>query len=163
MHRTAQKNWFWGTVLTAGLLSSIFVAPIVADDFPEGDGKALIMRSCGNCHPTDQIARQRKTEDQWQATVVRMQGRGASVSSPEADVVIKYLAKNFLKVEDTSKINVNKADAKTIATLGFTPEEADKIVDYRDRKGEFKEWGDLLQIYGVSGAKVEAAKDKMTF
>jgi competence ComEA-like helix-hairpin-helix protein len=163
MHRTSQKNWFWGCFLTTGVLASVFVAPIIADDFPEGDGKVLIMRSCGACHPTDQIARQRKTEDQWQSTVVRMQGRGASVNSAEADVVIKYLAKNFAKVEDTSKVNVNKADAKALVALGFTSDEADKIVDYRERKGEFREWGDLLQIYGVSGAKVEAVKDKITF
>jgi competence ComEA-like helix-hairpin-helix protein len=148
------------------LFSSLFITiPVQAQDpLPEGEAKVVLNRSCNRCHPADQVSRQRKTEDQWQATVVRMQGRGADISTPEVDTVVKYLVKNFGKVEDTTKVNVNKASSEDlVAKLGFSKDEADAIVDYRDRKGDFREWGELLQIYGVSGEKVQAAKDKMTF
>ena len=147
----------------AAVLVLVAAAPAGAQDFPEGAGKTLIMRSCGQCHPTDQIARQKKTEQDWQSTVVRMAGRGAKVTSEESDTIIKYLAANFAKVEDASKVNINKADVKALVGLGFTDKEADAIVDYRTRHGDFRSWADLLQIYGVDGEKAEAAQGKMAF
>ena len=148
--------------LFAGAL--VCTLPALAQDaFPEGAGKTLIMRSCGSCHPTDQIARQKKTETDWQATVVRMAGRGAKVSSEETDTIVKYLAANFAKVEDTTKTNVNKAAAKDLVAIGFTDKEADAIIEYRARHGEFRQWADLLQIYGVDGEKAESLQEKMTF
>jgi competence ComEA-like helix-hairpin-helix protein len=150
----------------AALFVSLMMAmapAIGAEDFPDGDGKTLILRSCGQCHSTDQIARQRKSEADWQATVVRMVGRGAKVSTDESNTIIKYLSTSFLKVEDKSKVNVNKATAADLLTLAFTQKEADAIIDYRTRHGDFRVWGDLLQIYGVDGEKAEAAQDKMTF
>lgn len=153
----------WAGGVCALALASISAVPARADDFPEGDGKVIIMRACNVCHGTEQISHQRKDEEGWQATVVRMQGKGASVSSAEADTVVKYLAKSFPKIVDDTKVNINKADSKTIQTLGFTADEADKIVDYRDRHGDFRDWHDLLQIYGVEGEKVEKIQDKITF
>jgi competence ComEA-like helix-hairpin-helix protein len=164
MYQISNNNLLCGIVLSGLVLGSLLVAPLQAqEEFPEGEGKAIVTRSCGVCHGIDQIARQRKTENEWQATVVRMQGRGAAVTGPEADALVKYLFKSFPRVEDTTKVNVNKATAKQLEELGFTAEEAEKIVDYRERKGDFREWGDLLQIYGVPGQKVEAVKDKITF
>ena len=134
-----------------------------AEDFPDGAGKVIIMRSCGSCHSTDQIARQKKSEDDWQATVVRMAGRGAAVTTDEVNTVVKYLATNFAKVVDASKVNVNKASAPQLVSLGFTDSEAAAILEYKGRHGDFRQWADLLQIYGVDGEKAEAAKDKMEF
>jgi competence protein ComEA len=71
--------------------------------------------------------------------------------------------RNFGREEDTSKVNVNKASADEIVTLGLTKEEAAAVIGYRDKHGDFREWGDMLVIYGVDGRKIEAAKDKMTF
>ena len=98
------------------LLSLLAVATVTAraEDFPDGPGKVIIMRACGKCHSTDQIARQQKTEENWQATVVRMAGRGADVSTDDVNVLVKYLSANFLKLADASKVNVNKASAKDL-------------------------------------------------
>ena len=161
--QTNAHQLVWGCALAVLIVCPLLVAPIGAQDFPEGDGKPIILRACGVCHTTDQIARQRKTEEQWQSTVARMQGRGAAITGAEAETLVKYLFKSFAKLEDATKVNVNTATAKQIEELGFSADEAEKIVDYRVRRGKFREWGDLLQIYGVPGAKVEAAKDKMTF
>ena len=80
------------------------------------------------------------------------------------ETVVDYLAKNFLKVDDPGKLNVNKASAKEIETaLGLRPKEAEAIVAYRDKHGSFRAVGDLYIIYGLDGTKIEAQKDKIGF
>ncbi len=41
--------------------------------------------------------------------------------------------------------------------------EAEAIVNDRERRGSFRTWGDLLVIYGVDGAKIEAVRDQRSF
>ena len=102
--------------------------------------------------------------DEWTAIVTRMGARAKSATQPELEIVAKYLAASFPKVEDATKVNVNKAGAKEIADgLGLTEQEADLIVEFRTKHGSFREWGDLLIIYGLNGRKVQAAKDRMSF
>jgi DNA uptake protein ComE-like DNA-binding protein len=157
------QSWIIGGVMPLVSLLALSAVTARADDFPEGPGKVIIMRACGQCHSTDQIARQQKSEDDWQATVVRMAGRGAAVTTDEVTVVVKYLATNFKKVDDASKTNVNKATAAQLVSLGFTDTEAAAIIDYKTRHGDFRQWADMLQIYGVDGEKCESLKDKMEF
>jgi competence protein ComEA len=67
-------------------------------------------------------------------------------------------------VEDSTKIKIHKASAQEIATgLALTNEEAEAVVKYRERHGDYHAWGDLLIIYGVDGKKIAAAKDKISF
>jgi competence protein ComEA len=78
--------------------------------------------------------------------------------------VAAYMAKYFGKEEDTSKLNMNKAKAgEIVAAIGLTPEEANALVTYREKHGDYREWGEMLVVYGVDGRKLEAAKDKMSF
>ena len=96
--------------------------------------------------------------------MIRMGQRVRSATKEELETVQKYLAANYPKLEDATRLNINKAAAKDIEErLGLTSDEARAIVDYRQRHGEFREWGELLAIYGVDGRKVEAIKDKMSF
>lgn len=93
-----------------------------------------------------------------------MGDRGARATTQELDKVAAYLYRNFPKVEETGKINANKASAKEIETgLGLTAAEGEAVVKYRERHGDFRVRGDLLVIYGVDGRKIEAAQDRMTF
>ena len=62
------------------------------------------------------------------------------------------------------KINVNHASAKELEQgLDLTAKEAEAIVRYRERHGDFRAIGDLFVIYGVDGRKIEAAKHKISF
>ncbi|MBV9771018.1 MAG: helix-hairpin-helix domain-containing protein [Bryobacterales bacterium] len=143
-----------------GLLSPL----IRADDLPEGKGKELILRACIGCHKADELAVYRFTKDDYHTIVYRMGDRGAQATRAELDVIADYLFANFPKIEDTTKINVNKATADEIAAgLGLTKEEAEAVVKYRERHGDYHAWGDLLIIYGVDGKKIAAAKDKISF
>ncbi len=93
-----------------------------------------------------------------------MATKGVPGTAEQFDAIAAYMAKNFGKTEDATKINVNKAKADDLEkVIGLTPDEAKALIGFRDRHGDFREWGDMLVIYGVDGAKIEAAKDKMSF
>jgi competence ComEA-like helix-hairpin-helix protein len=135
-----------------------------AELLPEGAGKQIILRECTACHPPDHFTQYRHTGEEWQAIVVRMGTRVRSATRDELETIQKYLAANFPKVEDATKLNINRASAQELeAHLSLTPAEAEAIVKYRQQHGTFREWGELLAIYGVDGFKIEAAKDRMSF
>src|SRR5689334_20004651 len=101
---------------------------------PEGPAKQIILRECTTCHLPDHFTKYRHSNEEWQAIVIRMAPRTRSITKEETDTVLKYLATNFPKVEDSTKLNVNKATADDIVTrLGLAPEEAKAIIDYRQR------------------------------
>lgn len=135
-----------------------------AADLPEGPGRDLLIRTCTGCHTPESFASYRFTKEEYHAIVYRMAARGAQATDPELDQIAGYLAKNFLKMEDPNKLNINKATAKELETrLGLPANEARAVVSYRERHGDFHAIGDLYVIYGVDGAKIQAARDKISF
>jgi competence protein ComEA len=147
-------------IIFAGMLS----ASARADDLPDGKGKDLILRACVGCHKAHELTAYRFSKDEYQTIVYRMGDRVAQASRAELDVIAAYMFENFPKVEDATKINVNKATAEQIAEgLALTQDEAEAVVKYRERHGDFHAWGELLIIYGVDGKKIAAAKDKISF
>jgi len=140
------------------------VAPAAAADLPAGTGRELLIRACVGCHKTEEFAGYRHTRDEYRSIVHRMGDRGAPASAKELDEIADYLATNFPKVEDPSKINVNKASAQELEQrLDLTAKEAEAVVSYRERHGDFRAIGDLFIIYGVDGRKIQAAKEKISF
>jgi competence protein ComEA len=133
-------------------------------ELPDGPGKPIILRECVGCHNPTAFSTYQHTPEEWTAIVTRMGARARSATQPELETVAKYLAASFPKVEDSSKVNVNKAAAREIAErLGLTEQEAEAVVEFRTKHGNFREWGDLLIIYGVNGRKIQAARDRMSF
>ena|SRR5581483_3719856 len=133
-------------------------------ELPAGPGRELLIRACTGCHKAEEFAAYRHTRDEYRSIVKRMGDRGAQASAKELDQIADYLANNFLKVEDPSKVNVNRATAKELETrLELTAKEAEAIVSYREQHGDFRALGDLYVIYGVDGRKIQAAKDKISF
>ncbi len=151
--------------LTAILPVLLLASPALAQkDFPEAPAKEYVNRICLQCHPPAQLLNQKRTEADWKKTVARMATKGVPGTPEQFDAIAAYMAKNFGKEEDTSRLNMNKAGAdELVKVIGLTPEEAKALVAFRDKHGDFREWGDMLVIYGVDGLKIEAAKDKMTF
>ena len=133
-------------------------------DLPDGKGKELIEHACVGCHKAEELTVYRFTKDEYQTIVYRMGDRGAQATRAELDIIAAYMFEHFPKIEDSTKINVNKASAQEIAAgLALTIEEAEAVVKYRERHGDYHAWGDLLIIYGVDGKKIAAAKDKIGF
>ena len=146
------------------LSALVLIAPLyAAEELPEGAGKEVIARHCSGCHQGPALSRYQKTRDDWDSIVTRM-GQRTSATRDELNTLTDYLAANFPKLDDPTKVNMNKADAKEMVDrLTLTAKEAEAIVAYRERRGNFRVWGDLLVIYGVDGGKVEALQEKMSF
>ena len=147
------------------LLIPLLLTPFAcAADLPEGPGRDLPIRTCTGCHKAESFAAYRFTKEDYHSIVYRMAERGAQATDKELDQIAEYLAKNFLKVEDPTKVNLNKATANEMQTrLGLPAKEAEAIVAYRERNGDFHAIGDLYVIYGVDGKKLEAVKDRVSF
>ena len=142
------------------ILCSALISPVLAQtDFPEGPAKEYVTKICLQCHETSMLVSQRKSESDWKQTVARMALKGIPGTTEQYDVIAGYMAKNFAKKDDTSKINMNKATAdEIVAAIGLTPDEAKALVTYREKHGDYREWGEMLVVYGVDGRKPEAKK-----
>jgi mono/diheme cytochrome c family protein len=144
--------------------SPVTAGGVAGMKLPDGSGKEVILKACSACHIPDSFVNYRHTPDEWQSIIARMSQRvAASTTKADIENVLKYLTANFPKTEDASKVNMNKATAKEIQAIGFTPEETEAIIDFRKAHGDFREWGEMLVIYGVDGRKVDALKDHMSF
>lgn len=57
-------------------------------------------------------------------------------------------------------ININSADAETLATLnGIGPSRADAIIAWRDANGEFASVDQLVEVRGIGAATIEANRE----
>jgi competence protein ComEA len=64
---------------------------------------------------------------------------------------------------DAEKININAADVKVLDTLpGIGPSLAKKIVEYREKKGDFRSVEDLKKVPGITDAKFVKLKERIT-
>src|ERR1043165_8085781 len=98
---------------------------------PPGKGKAIVARTCVNCHALKVVTSKRATKEQWSTLVDQMVSRGADLSDEEIEVVVNYLSKNFaLKIvpavpakknflaqQDLESVNVNQASANELAAV----------------------------------------------
>jgi competence ComEA-like helix-hairpin-helix protein len=134
---------------------------------PDGPGKQFILMQCTACHQPDHFTKYHHSADEWQVIIARMGTRLPGATKPDLDAVLQYFVTNYPKVEapvDANKVNMNKAPAAEIAArLELTASEAEAIVHYRETHGDFKEWRDMLIIYGVDGKKIQARQEKMAF
>ena len=67
------------------------------DKFPDGSGKAVLMKVCTQCHSADPIATLQRTRDEWKDTIDAMKGYGAEASDEDLGIILDYLVKNFGK------------------------------------------------------------------
>jgi hypothetical protein len=70
------------------------------DQFPEGPGKATLIKVCSQCHALDPIATLRYSKDEWKDLVDDMKGKGAEATDEECNAIVEYLFKNFGKREE---------------------------------------------------------------
>lgn len=63
---------------------------------------------------------------------------------------------------DAGKINLNKATAAELSQLkGIGMKYAERIVQYRDKNGPFKNVEDLLNVQGIGPKTLEKNKDRI--
>lgn len=62
----------------------------------------------------------------------------------------------------TEKININQADADTLATVkGLGSKKAEAIVAYREANGDFKSVDDLANVKGIGAKRLAKIKSNL--
>ena len=95
--------------------------------------------------------------------VVRLAGRSSQAQVP---VITQNISKaplpeagnNAAPAIDSARVrvNINTADRQALVRLpGIGPTTAEKIIEYRRRRGPFKNASDLLNIKGIGRKKLE--------
>ena len=69
-------------------------APACAQ-LPDGPGKDVTVRICGNCHDIDVIAGYHQGKQAWSGMIAQMIEKGAEGTEDEFKAVLDYLVKNF--------------------------------------------------------------------
>ncbi len=114
------------------------------------------------CHDSARIQIQHLDEEGWNAILREMVEKGASINSSDVKVIVEYLSNNF-GPDTGKKVNINKASASNIAAvLQLTSSEADSIVSYRTKNGDFKTLSDVEKVSGLAD-KIEAKKALIEF
>ncbi len=74
-----------------------------------------------------------------------------------------FLCLIFPLMASAEKVNVNSADADTLASVlkGVGAEKARAIVAHREANGPFRSAEDLLQVQGIGRATLEANLDRI--
>ena len=66
-------------------------------------------------------------------------------------------------VASMEKIDINKADAKTLTTLkGIGKDRAVKIIEYREKNGPFQKIEDLMKVKGIGKKIFEQNKNVLS-
>ena len=128
-------------------------------DFPAGPNREVVIKVCKDCHPVTQITKRREWRARWSQITEKMLGEGAQMSDAEFEKVVVYLSVVLGK-----KIKINSATADDISEgLDIDERAAAVIVKYREDKGPFKEWKDLLKVPGIDAQRIEELKDNFDF
>jgi competence protein ComEA len=145
------------------LLTAIASIPMWAqDELPEGPGKATTLRICTSCHGAEMWSTSHKSADDWDRTITTMTEKGLSITDADYGVVLDYLSKNLGTAP--AKVNVNKATADQLEkSLGVTAKQAEAIVAYRTKNGDFKDLDGLKKVEGVDAAAIDAKKTAIAF
>ena len=133
----------------------------MAATLPEGPGREVTVKVCGQCHEPQRAASVRLTREGWQDVVAKMVGLGARGTDAELEQVTDYLATNF-KGEAPKPINMNTASSvelESVATL--LRKEAAIWIAYRNKNGPCKSLDDLKKVEGLPFKKIDERRDRL--
>jgi competence protein ComEA len=130
---------------------------------PDGPGKDVTAKICGNCHDVEVLKGYRQGSDGWTQTISKMINAGAMGTDEQFEMVLDYLVKNF-GPDAPPPIKVNKATASELEpALEITAKESAAIVKYRTDHGPFKSIDDLKKVPDLDLKKIESKKNRLVF
>jgi competence protein ComEA len=72
-----------------------------------------------------------------------------------------FLLLMFLVASLFAKIDINAADAKTLASIkGVGEKKAEAIIEYREKNGKFNSIDDVLKVKGIGNKLLEVIKQE---
>ena len=79
-----------------------------------------------------------------------------------AVVIVVVAVVGPLWAEDAGKININTASVEELKQLDqIGPKYAERIIEFREKNGPFKQPEDIMQVPGIGPKAYEANKDRM--
>jgi len=150
------------TAVRVGLLLTAVIG-VAHADLPDGAGKAATVRICGRCHSPERAASLHQSRSAWEDTIVKMMKLGALGSDEELEAVLGYLSTHF-GPEAPKPLDINKARAVDLEAVLLLPRsQANAVVEYRNKNGDFKSIDDLRNVPGLDFQKIESKKSRLVF
>ena len=150
-----------GSSAAIGALAALLATSVAVssqDRFPDGPGKADVMKVCSGCHDAEIILANLKTPGEWNETLQNMATQGAEATPEQWKLIEQYIDVHF------AMVMVNKAPADEIQlALDVPADVAAALVKYRQDKGPFKSSDDVKKVPGIDAAKVDAAMSRLVF
>jgi len=144
------------------ILTAVIVAPAWAQDLPDGAGKDTTVRICTGCHGVEMFAGSHKSPNDWDQTITTMTEKGLSINDADYATVLDYLSKSLGPTPP--KVNINKASSADLArVLAITAAQADAIIAYRTKNGDFKDLDGVKKVAGIDATAIDAKKDNIVF
>ncbi len=144
------------------------------EPLPEGEGRALVLQACVQCHDFKNIVSQRKTLPAWRRTVDEMAWRGAPLMPGEAEVISNYLAKSLGADKPAAEPGKDtRTDAHEAKLAGYLPKgegralvlqscvechDLESIVLMRAAPGEWRRTVDKMVRLGAQVSPKEAER-----
>lgn len=91
-------------------------------------------------------------------------GFSVAATAVEAPATPQPVAAQAPVVAPVAKVNLNSADAQTLARElnGIGEAKARAIVEYREAKGSFSTVDELLEVKGIGSATLEKNRERLT-
>ncbi len=89
------KRHFPKLAMSGAAAIAAMVAPALAQNLPNGNGKEVVERICSACHDLSPITDAGFSRQDWETVVKSMIDMGATISPEQAVVITNYLAANF--------------------------------------------------------------------
>jgi virginiamycin B lyase len=89
------KRHFPKLAMSGAAAIAAMVAPALAQNLPNGNGKEVVERICSGCHDLSPITDAGFSRQDWETVVKSMIDMGATISPEQAAVITNYLAANF--------------------------------------------------------------------
>ena len=144
----------WGVAVAGGQKDA---EDPFAVNLPPGDGRALVVAQCTECHDLERITPKRKTADEWKKVLDQMViEEGAELTDVPA--LTAYLA-SALGPSAPPLVDVNAGSRDELAKVpGITPAMADKLIAHRDASGPLATVAEAQPILGLDAAGFDTAK-----
>ena len=96
IHRNLPKIAAAAIALSGAAVLAAIVAPALAQNLPNGNGREMVEMICSGCHDLSPITDAAGfSREDWETVVKSMIDMGATIKPEQVSVIANYLAANF--------------------------------------------------------------------